>query len=477
MSGKNGNSVYERLTPQRKQIVDMILANLENGAGIWKRGWRCAGVPENAITGKGYRGVNYLYLFLVAMKRGYKDNRWLTFNQMKARDWTFKTDETGKSLGKKAGVSVEYFDLWDRKTHKKFDRAVLDGMETEERQTYIDENVYPIRRYYTVFNADLIDGIPAKEQTVLDETAKSERAERLLKYWDENESKIVYGGAQAYYSKAADEIHLPEREDFYNMQEFYATALHEMGHSTGNEKRLNRDLSGAFGSSKYAMEELRAEIASVFLEQDFGIEVNENSIRNNSAYIKSWHDAIHDDPNVLFTAIADAEKITTYIKQKEPLVNENAEQPAEEEKSEVYMLPSAAAALAANAAKEKRESIMKTRGKDSLLRMDDREIIERAERSKGGEKFTQLYNGISVTGNEEKDERSLMTRFAMYSNDPEQIMRLFKSSAQYRDEKPNAHYARLCNESLEFVEKMRAKMLAASMSEGKTTHIGVNAKT
>ena len=52
MSGKNGNSVYERLTPQRKQIVDMILANLENGAGIWKRGWRCAGVPENAITGK-----------------------------------------------------------------------------------------------------------------------------------------------------------------------------------------------------------------------------------------------------------------------------------------------------------------------------------------------------------------------------------------------------------------------------------------
>ena len=59
----------------------------------------------------------------------------------------------------------------------------------------------------------------------MDESAKSERAERMLAYWNEHESKIVYGGSQAYYSKTSDEIHLPVREDFYDMQEFYSTAL------------------------------------------------------------------------------------------------------------------------------------------------------------------------------------------------------------------------------------------------------------
>ena len=146
MSETTERSAYDKLSPQRKQLADMLVANLDSG-GLWKQGWRTRGAPENAVTGKKYNGVNNLYLFLVAMERGYSDNRWLTFNQMKARDWSFKTDAEGKSLGKNAGVSVEVFDLWDRDTHEKFDRSVLDGMSADERQSYMDENVYPIRRY------------------------------------------------------------------------------------------------------------------------------------------------------------------------------------------------------------------------------------------------------------------------------------------------------------------------------------------
>lgn len=142
--------LYDKLTPQRKMLVDMILQNLDNGAGLWKQGWRTGGAPENAVTGKKYRGVNNMFLTFVSMLRGYSDNRWLTFNQMKERDWSFKTDAEGHSLGKKAGVSVEFFDLWDRETKKKFDRRVLDGMSFDERQEYMEENVYPIRKYYTM---------------------------------------------------------------------------------------------------------------------------------------------------------------------------------------------------------------------------------------------------------------------------------------------------------------------------------------
>lgn len=556
---KNRGSVYDKLTPQRKMLVDMILQNLESGAGLWKKGWRSGGMPENAVTGKKYRGVNNMFLTYVSMLRGYSDNRWLTFNQMKEREWSFKTDGEGKSLGKNAGVSVEFFELWDRETKKKFDRSVLDGMSMDERQEYMDENVYPIRKYYTVFNGDLIDGIPEKEKAVLDERAKSERADTFLNYWSENEAEILYGGGQAYYSPISDEIHLPPREDFYSLQEFYSTALHELGHSTGHAKRLNRDLSGGFGSENYALEELRAEIASLFMEQDFEISVNENEVRNNSAYIQSWKAAIKDDPNVLFTAIADAEKITKYVQKKEAEMskevepyavtedeNENGEkvyrvqmiaaygqtraamlgehtdreslmkdfekmqalpfwsdkrfkevsmaeleaesvrraeaeeraerEPVAEEPSKVYMLPSVAAAIAAGTHIEEAKPKALVVSDESYMRMIDRELFERIQRSKGGEKFTQLYNGISVTGNEEKDEYSLMARLAIFAEDKEQVMRLFRSSAQYRGEKPNAHYEKLANNAMAFVQKMRADMAAASIDGASRTNAGVHAK-
>lgn len=74
MSETTERSAYDKLSPQRKQLADMLVANLDSG-GLWKQGWRTRGAPENAVTGKKYRGVNNLYLFLVAMERGYSDNR------------------------------------------------------------------------------------------------------------------------------------------------------------------------------------------------------------------------------------------------------------------------------------------------------------------------------------------------------------------------------------------------------------------
>ena len=60
------------------------------------------------------------------------------------------------------------------------------------------------------------------------------------------------------------------------------------------------------------MEELRAEIASIFMAQDLGIEPSEDRLQNNAAYIQSWKDEIKENPNALFTAIADADKIARY---------------------------------------------------------------------------------------------------------------------------------------------------------------------
>ena len=146
------SSAYEKFTPQRKQLVDQVLANLEKGNLFWTQGWVAAGAPESAVTGKKYRGINNLYLSLVAMAENYGDNRWATFRQMEEKGWTFKKDEEGHTLGKGKSVSVEYYEMRDKETKRRFDRSVLDGMTFDEQREYMDKNVYWLRKFYRVFN-------------------------------------------------------------------------------------------------------------------------------------------------------------------------------------------------------------------------------------------------------------------------------------------------------------------------------------
>ena len=42
-----------------------------------------------------------------------------------------------------------------------------------------------------------------------------------------------------------------------------------------------------------------------------------NTKRNNTAYISAWKQEIKDNPNALFVAIADAEKIAKYVNEQE----------------------------------------------------------------------------------------------------------------------------------------------------------------
>ena len=469
------SEIYQKLGKQEKAIMDGVMSNLGNGS-MWKQGWESSAAPVS-IRGKSYHGSNNLLLTLVSMQMGYSDNRWVTYNQMQKEGWSFKTDDAGKSMGKNKGIPVSFFELRDRETKQPFDRSVLDGMSADEKEDYMHDNVYPLRKTYIVFNGDIIDGIPEKEvtETAIDETARNERVERLLEYWNDNEAKILYGGSMAYYSPSKDEIHLPKRNDFYNYGEFYSTALHETSHSTGHEKRLNRDMSGKFGSADYATEELRAEIASMFLCQEFGVPMDESHIQNNSAYVNSWYETIKENPTVLFAAISDADKMSKYITAKEKniqVTESKEEQPVTEEKSEEFIRPSEIAARAVP-----KSADMTGRGVESLMNMEDWELVEKAKDSPGGDVFMRLFNGGTLFNDEEKDERSLLSRILMLGADEEQAARIFRASGQYRDEKPNAHYAQLMKQSAKFVADIKKN---GTMAKPKTTpkaRSGANAKT
>ncbi len=553
---KEKNSSLDKLTEQRKLLVEQVLENLENGTGLWKQGWRVPEPPESASTGKKYHGVNNFYLTLVSMLNGYTDNRWATYNQIQENGWTFKTDEEGKSLAKGQSVTVEFYELRDRETKRRFDKSVLDGMTPDEKHEYMTDNVYPVRRYYRVFNADLIDGIPAKKLEMIDETARSERAETFIKFWGEKEVPIKYGGSMAYYSPSKDEIHLPERNSFNSAIDFCSTALHEIGHSTGHKSRLNRDLSGKFGSETYAEEELRAEIASMFVEQEFGVQVDESAIRNNSAYVKSWANAIKEDPDALFRAITDADKIAKYLVEKEKNMDKRIEKFAivedknelgdptyklymtrehgqtglaidyefnsreelmtefekfkegefwkdaefqevtfselekesvrqaelkekksvKQEESEEYVRPSTivARALATAAVIN-----MAERGIDSLQRMCDKEVVERAQKVQGGDTFDRLYKGEKVFESDNKNEKILMMRLGMFcEGDTDMLMRVFQSSGQFRDNKPNSYYLQMAQQTMNILNNRRNNMQRNSPTLGSVkSHFGMNTKT
>lgn len=146
--------------------------------------------------------------------------------------------------------------------------------------------------------------LPKDEQLMLADRFVRSSACPVIEQLDETE---------AYYSPARDEVHLPMRNRFYSSTEFLATAIHEMSHSTGHPSRLNRPQKNVFGSKEYAKEELIAELSSVFVQADLGIDIGAKQLSNHAAYLQNWIGALKENPNVLFQASSDASRASDFL--------------------------------------------------------------------------------------------------------------------------------------------------------------------
>ena len=283
--------------PFHEVVAEKLIEQLKQGTAPWQMPWKAGDgggmMPFNPTTGKRYKGINAIHL----LSQGRDDQRWLTFNQAKAAGAQVRKGEKS--------TSIQYWKFEEEQTKRdENNKPVLDGKGDPVKVRVRLER--PKMFMANVFNAEQIDGLPLYQKPVQTWNAL-ERAETILQA---SGADIRHGGDRAYYRPSTDNIQLPDKAQFPSADNYYATALHELGHWTGHGSRLDRDLSHPFGSEGYAKEELRAEIASMILGDELGIGHDPGQ---HVSYVQSWIKALQNDPLEIFRAASDAEKIQTFV--------------------------------------------------------------------------------------------------------------------------------------------------------------------
>ncbi len=292
----------------RQEVTDRIIQMLETGVAPWQKPWNptdaSLDMPTNPTTGKAYRGGNAIHLMATSLQRGYGDPRWMTYRQAAGLAWQVRKGEKG--------IQIEFWEVKAGRGTRS--RQVRDGdSDGHESADEHDDGRGDrlIHRVYTVFNAKQIEGIPewtAKQQSAFEVV---EAAEQIL----QNSGAIILHDQsdRAFYNRLADSIHLPAKNAFNDAPGYYGTALHELAHWSGHPSRLNRATlseSYRFGDISYAKEELRAELASVFLAAERGIP---HDPEQHAAYVSSWISVLKQDKNEIFRAAHDASRAADFL--------------------------------------------------------------------------------------------------------------------------------------------------------------------
>lgn len=313
---KQITSGIDKIEAKRQEVIDYILTEINNGNPHVFNNPNHPSLFEqyNFKTDKTYNGMNRFILAVSASMEGYKDPRWLTFKQAK---------ELGYSVKKGShGTTLEY---WERipVTMDKLDKdgnPVLDENGKPVQVISTREDGTPVMRWmgkpFTVFNGEQINGIPPYERQPMTEKQRINELESILNH---SEAPILYDSLEDnYYQKSTDTIHLRPKDDFKSMDQLYATALHEIAHSTQHPNRLNRQYMEASNPleelQNYAREEVVAEFTAAMLNAKYNLPYSERMGKDNStSYIEGWQQVFNESPLELIEALKKAEQAATYI--------------------------------------------------------------------------------------------------------------------------------------------------------------------
>lgn len=259
-------------------VTEKIMEKLKEGTIPWRKPWT-GGVAKSWNTQKPYRGINTMLLM---------PGEYITFKQIK---------KAGGKIKKGTKSEIVVFWKWLEK-------------ETDEGE---NEKI-PMLRYYRVFNINDCEGIKSRDKNA--ETFDHdpiEEAEQVISNYP-NGPNVQWRDLQAYYRPSMDIVNMPPLKHFYEVNKYYSTFFHELVHSTGHKKRLNRSTMtqpAAFGTETYSKEELVAEMGAAMLCGHTGID--NSTLDQSAAYVDNWLHALKGDSRLVVQAAAQAQKAADHI--------------------------------------------------------------------------------------------------------------------------------------------------------------------
>lgn len=283
------------------EITGKLIAAIEADPGKPEMPWRKSSLPlfmpQNALTGNAYNGINVVSLWVSAECLGYSAPIWATYKQ-----WS----ELGAQVRKGEKSSLVVF-------YKQYD--------ADPNPDDADDNgKRRVARASSVFNAAQVDGYtpPDSPQPL----GPVERLDMVDRFVAATGARIEHGGERAFYRPSTDHIQMPDEGLFCGTgsmtraEGYYATLAHELTHWSGASSRLAREMGKRFGDAAYAAEELVAEIASAFLCSELGI--TQDTRTDHAQYLAQWLKLMKSDSRAIFTAAARASEAVAYLKALQP---------------------------------------------------------------------------------------------------------------------------------------------------------------
>ncbi|MEG3039466.1 MAG: zincin-like metallopeptidase domain-containing protein [Erysipelotrichaceae bacterium] len=296
----------EYIKKMQDEFIKDILASLEKSRIPWHMPWgKEIAIPYNSISNKSYQGTNRLQLLMKSNLYHYDDPRWMTFKQ---------ANEAGYKIKKgSSGATVFHYSMFNNETKKGVTPQEYAMLSSQEKK-----KVKQVMKSYKVFNGTQMTGIaPLTKETRKAVVFENEKAAAFASNLFKNmELKFEETGLKAAYLPDQDKIIMPDKKLFIDEPQYYGILFHEVGHASGHTTRMNRELNTDHHSKSYAIEELRAELGSAFLSMELGQHLSKEHMGNHKSYCQSWYTQIKDHPEVMFTAIKDAQDIKNYLLEK-----------------------------------------------------------------------------------------------------------------------------------------------------------------
>ena len=297
---KPRRDVYADVTASIVAKLDQAIADRAAGKK-WHMPWSAdrrsvSAMAPQSVRGHAYRGINWA----VTMSSSHNTGLWATYRAWQTVGGQVRKGERGTTV-----IHWHWFEVDEIDPRTGKPKRLCSA------------------RPYTVFASSQVEGFDLAAWRRDHPPAEPSAADRVITDYVEREQiTLRHGGNAAWYIPSTDAIDVPHRHQFHDPDAYYATLLHECGHSTGHPRRLDRNMCCRFGDSAYAIEELVAELAAAMACAAVGISATPRD--DHAQYLASWLKVLRDDKRAIFTAASKAQQAADYIVSAAAAAHDNA---------------------------------------------------------------------------------------------------------------------------------------------------------